>query len=88
MIHDSEQCRRLMVVLFGDLEVYHAGRYDGWNDSTGHLIECQTLWALRPRDEWVHAFVHTLEEMPISWYVAAELHRTITTWEDLSICFV
>ena len=40
------------------------------------------------RDEWVRAFVHTLEEMPRSWYVATELRRTITTWEELSVYFV
>ena len=76
-----------MMVHFGDLEVYHAGRYDGWNDPTSHLIECYILWASRPRDEWVHTFVHTLEEMSRSWYVAAELCMTITTWEELSVCF-
>ena len=75
------------MVCFGNLEVYHAGRYDGWNDTTSHLNKCHTLWASRPRDEWVHDFVHTLEEMPRSWYVATELHRTITTWEELSVFF-
>ena len=43
---------------------------------------------MHPRDEWVHDFFHTLEEMPRSWYVAAELRRTITTWEELSVCFM
>ena len=70
------------MVHFGDVEVYHAGRYDGRNDPASHLIECQTLWTSRPRDEWVHTFFHTLEEMPRSWYVAAKLRRTITTWEE------
>ena len=76
------------MVCFGIIEVYHAGRYDGRNDPTHYLIECQTLWTLLFRDEWVHAFVHTLEEIPQSWYVAVELHRTITTWEELSVWFV
>ena len=88
MIHDWEQCHQLMMVRFGDIEVYHAGRYEGRNDPTSHLIGCQTLWTSRIIDEWVHAFVHTLEEMRRSWYVAAELRRTITTWEELSVCFV
>ena len=76
------------MVRFGDVEVYHTGRYDRRNDPTIHLIDYRTLWASCPRDEWVHAFVHTLEEMPRSWYVAAELCRTITTWEELLVCFV
>ena len=39
------QCLCLMIVHFGNAEAYHAGRYDGWNDSNIHLMECQTLWA-------------------------------------------
>ena len=50
-------------------------------------MEFLALWASQPKDEWVHAFFHTLDEMSRSWYVVAELRRTITTWEELSICF-
>ena len=45
------------------------------------------MWTSRPKYEWVHAFVHTLDEMPQLWYVSAELRREITTWEELMICF-
>ena len=45
MIHDWEQCRRLMMVCFGDSEVYHVWRYDGHNDPTNHLMEFHALWA-------------------------------------------
>ena len=45
VIHGWAQCRRLMMVHFGDLDIYHTSRYDGKNDSTGHLMECQALWA-------------------------------------------
>ena len=43
MIHGWKQCKRLMMVHFGDSEVYHAGRYDGQNDPTHHLIECHIM---------------------------------------------
>ena len=76
-----------MTVCFGDSDIYHTRTCDEQNDPTIHLMECQALWALQPKDEWVHAFVHTLDEMPRSWYVAAELRRTITIWEELSIYF-
>ena len=76
-----------MMVCFGNSEVYCARRYDGRNDPTSNLIKCQDLWASRPKYEWVHAFVHTLDEMLRSWYVAVELRTTITTCEELSICF-
>ena len=76
-----------MLVCFSDSETYPAGRYDGRTNPTSHLLECQALWASRPKDEWVHAFLHTLDGMPRSWYVVAELCRTITTWEEFSILF-
>ena len=70
------------------MEVYQIGRYDLQNNPCSHLRECHTLWASRPNDEWVHAFVHTLDEMPRSWYISAELRKEITTWEELIVCFV
>ena len=76
-----------MTVRFGKIEVYHTRKYDGWNDPSRHLAECQTLWESRPKDEWVHAFIHTLDEMPRSWYISVELRREITAWEELTVCF-
>ena len=76
------------MVRFGDSEIYHDGRYDGKNHPTGHLMEFQALWASQPNDEWVLSFVHTLDEMTRSWYVAVELCRTIITWEELFVLFV
>ena len=76
-----------MTVCFRNTEEDHIGRYDGWNDPSGHLMECQTLWASRPKDEWVHAFIHTLDEMPRSWYVLAKMRKEIATWEEMTSCF-
>ena len=76
-----------MTFHFGNVDAYHAGWYDEWNDPSSHLIECQTLWASQPKDEWVHSFVHTLDEMPRSWYVLPEFHKEITTWEELTVFF-
>ena len=45
------------------------------------------MWASRPKDEWVHAFIHTLDEIPRSWYISVELRREITTLEELTIFF-
>ena len=77
-----------MTVHFRNAKAYHTGKYDGRNDPSGHLMECQTSWASRPKDEWVHALIHSLDEMPKSWYVSAELRRDITTWEELTVYFV
>ena len=78
-----------MIILCTNVElVTFVWLYNGWNDPSSHLMEFQALWASRPKDEWVHAFVHTLDEMPRSWYVAVQLRRNITTWEEFSILFV
>ena len=45
------------------------------------------MWVSREKSEWVHYFVHTLDEMLRQWYVSVDLRREITTWEELSIFF-
>ena len=52
-----------MIDCFGEVEEYHARRYDGKNAFGDHLIKCQDLWESRPKDEWVHDFVHMLDDM-------------------------
>ena len=34
------QCQRLMIIQFGDAELYHAGKYDGQSSPKDHLTEC------------------------------------------------
>ena len=43
--------------------------------------------ASRPKDEWVHAFVHMLDDIPCQWCVSGDFHREITTWEELLTYF-
>ena len=45
------------------------------------------MWVSQPKEEWVHDFLHTLDEMQRQWYISTELHGDITTWEELSVCF-
>ena len=30
---------------------------------------------------------HTMDKMPRSWYISAEIRMEITTWKDLIVCF-
>ena len=46
------------------------------------------MWESRPKDEWVHAFIYTFDEIPRFWYISAKFHREITTWEELTVYFV
>ena len=54
---------------------YQDKKYDGCNDPNDHLLACQSMWVLWPKDEWVHYFVHTLDEILRQWYVSAGLCR-------------
>ena len=62
-----------MKYLFVEDEYYQGNKYDGINDTNSHLMTFQTTWELRQKEEWVHAFIHTLDEIPWIWYVSAEL---------------
>ena len=54
---------RLIEFHFGDAEQYQVKNYDGKNDPNDHLIACCTMWYSRLKDDWVHDFVQTLDEM-------------------------
>ena len=62
-----------MEVQFGEDECYKENKYDGINNPSDHLVTCQTVWKMRPKEEWVHMFIHTLDETPWSRYVSIEL---------------
>ena len=57
-------CHRLMEVHFSEAEHYQVNKYDGCNDPSDHLISSQTMWVSRPKNEWEHDFVRTLDKMP------------------------
>ena len=56
-------CCRLMEVHFAEAENYQFEKYDGIKDPNDHLIACCTMWFSRLKDDWVHDFVQTLDEM-------------------------
>ena len=62
-----------MEVRFGEAKQYLGKEYDGRHNLNDHLVACQNAWVSNPKEEWVHAFVHTLDEIPRLWYVSIEL---------------
>lgn len=40
------------------------------------------LWR-NPQPEWVHLFCHTLDVIPMNWYVETELHHGTGEWDIL-----
>ena len=45
-----------------------------------HIEECVKVWQHRPSDEWVHLFIHTLDDMSKNWYIETELRRGTVAW--------
>jgi len=35
----------------------------------------------KPRPEWVHLFCHTLDVIPMNWYIETELHHGTGEWD-------
>ena len=55
-------------------------RYDAQIDPTAQIEECVKVWQHRPSDEWVHLFIHTLDDMSKNWYIKTELRRGTVAW--------
>jgi hypothetical protein len=43
---------------------------------------------MTPLEEWSHHFIHTLEVIPVNWYVDQELRRGIAKWTTLQRNFI
>lgn len=65
-------CHKLIEAQLGEVEHYKEKKYDKINYPHDHLVPCQTTWIPKPKEERVHVFDHTLDEVPQTWY--AKLH--------------
>ena len=70
-----ETCRRLLTVRFSNDTGGINSLYDGLTFPTPHIHACEEAWKNKANDEWVHLFVHTLDNNSRHWYMEAELHR-------------
>ena len=52
-------------------------RYDAQADPIVHIEECVKVWQRRPSDEWVHLFIHTLDDMSKNWYIETECEEVL-----------
>ena len=43
---------------------------------------------MEPPLEWVHIFCHTLDTIPMNWYLETELHHGTTEWDVLRKSFL
>lgn len=82
-IATRETCRRLLMISFGTDTGGMDSLYDGFSYPAPHIRACEEAWKDRSSDEWLHLFVHTLDNNPRHWYAETELRRGIENWQTL-----
>lgn len=65
-------------------------RYVGKSSFYDHIDYCVVVWNkyLIIEEEWINRFFHTLETVPINYYVYQELRHSIRTWTRLVEIFL
>jgi len=48
-----------------------------------HLSKWTKVYGEEPQHEWVHLFYHTLDVIPMNWYIETELLHGIGEWDIL-----
>lgn len=80
---DWNEYRRMMRVHFGHPKVRLIEKYDGINDPRNHLAKWIKVYGVKPQPEWVHLFSHTLDVIPMNWYLETELYHGTEEWDIL-----
>jgi len=50
-------------------------KYDGRSDPCDHLEKWIDAYGIELQPEWVHLFCHTLDVIPMNWYLEIELYH-------------
>lgn len=66
-----------MRICFGKPKVRMKDKYDGRDDPRDHLAKWTKDYGAKPQPEWVHLFFHTLDVIPMNWYLETELRHGI-----------
>ena len=75
---DWHEYWRMMRILFGHSKVRLTEKYYGRNDPHDHLSKWTKVYGAEPRPEWVHLFCHTLDVIPMNWYLEIELYHGVS----------
>ena len=52
-----------------------------------HLAKWTKVYRTKPQLEWVHLFYHTLDIIPMNWYLETELRHGTAEWDILREVF-
>jgi len=72
-----------MKVQFGHPKVRLIEKYDGRSDPRDHIVKWTDDYGEEPQPKWVHLFFHTLDVIPINWYLEIEICHDTDEWDNL-----
>ena len=75
--------RRMMKLWFLRANTRMTEKYNGKDDMCDHLAKGTKAWGTKPQIEWVHIFCHTLDTIPMNWYLETELRHGTKEWDIL-----
>ncbi len=64
-----------MKLRFGYDNTYMMGKYIGKDDPCEHLARWTKAWGEELQPKWFHIFCHTLDTIPMKWYLETELRH-------------
>ena len=73
---------------FGHPKVRLTKKYDRRYDPRDNLAKWTKVYGKEPWLEWVHIFCHTLDIIPMNWYLETKLHHGTVEWDILREGFV
>jgi len=73
----------MMQIWFGKPHMQLTNKYDGRDDPRAHLAKWTKVYGEEPQPKWVHLFCHTLDIIPINWYIEMELRHGMSEWDIL-----
>lgn len=68
---------------FGKPQMHLKYKYDRRDDPCTHLTKWTKVYGEEPQSEWVHMFCHTLDVIPMNWYIETELCHGMSEWDIL-----
>ena len=63
-------------------------KYDEKDDPREHLTKWANTYGAEPQPKLVHLFCHTLDVIPMNWYLEIELRRGTGEWDILRKGFI
>ena len=68
---------------FGKPKTQMIDKYHGQADPHTHLAKWTHAYGEKTQPKWLHLFYHTVDIVPMNWYVETELRYAIGEWDIL-----